>query len=89
MSNGLSYQENLLISKHLVERCKNAANDVNDWRLLRIKHQEEIQVIGLLNFDKWESQRISIAQLGSAQLEKLVALKERQRKQLEDMTYCE
>lgn len=85
MSNEFTYQENLLVSKHLVERCKNAASDVKDWCQLRIQHREEIQAVGLLHFNGWREQRDNIAQLSSFHFKKHTMLLERQRKEYENI----
>ena len=81
----LLHKRNLLITKHLAERCENAANDVKDWCQLRIQHHEEVLATDLFGFDNWHLQRNDIAQLGSFHLEKRVILKERQRRECADL----
>ncbi|MCC5612792.1 hypothetical protein LC612_40420 [Nostoc sp. CHAB 5834] len=78
-----SYQSNLLVFKHLLERSKNYTSDAADWDQLMIRHRDEVEMTGLTKFNGWDQQRNNIAQLKSFQFEKRVVLEERQRKE-----YC-
>jgi len=65
----------LVLDRHLMELSKNFSNDTRDWEILRIKHKQEVQLVGLLLFSDWNQQSQDIFQLSYSHKKKCVALK--------------